>query len=262
MSAPLYTVGAAGYDHVFASATQRFVPALLRAACVANGRSVLDVATGTGEAAAAAAAIVGPSGSVFAGDISPAMLDVARNKLGDTAVVLEALDAHDLPYRDSQFDAVICQLGLMLFSDPARALAEFRRVLRQGGRVAVTVSTTPERTLFLRVAAVIARHVPGRAPALRQHFAITDERALGTLLASAAFRDIEVKVERHEFRFASFEDYFGGIERGATLSGQEYVSLPPSIQRAVRDEVRETLAKDCNGALAVPMEVLIGSGRR
>jgi ubiquinone/menaquinone biosynthesis C-methylase UbiE len=254
--------GAVGYDDVFARATQLFVPALLEAADIAPGHDVLDVATGTGIAAAAAHAAVGPSGTVVAGDISPAMLDIARVKLRDLPVVLQVMDAHLLPYADCRFDAVICQLGLMLFAKPARALAEFHRVLRPGGRASVTVSTVPQRTLFLRVAAVIARHVPARAAELARHFNIVETEDLRGLLAAAGFRDVRVESERREFQFASFEDYFAGIENGATLSGQEFVRLPAPVRSAVRDEVRRSLVGGSDGPFAIPMEVLIGSGRR
>jgi ubiquinone/menaquinone biosynthesis C-methylase UbiE len=262
MHAPLYTVGAAGYDDIFARATRLFMPALLRAAQLQSGHNVLDVATGTGEAAVAASTIVGAAGSVTAGDISPAMLDIARAKLRGARITLDIIDGHSLPYADQRFDTVLCQLGLMLFADPARALTEFRRVLRPGGRVAVTVSTTPERTLFLRVAAVIARHVPDRAAAIRQHFGILNEQSLRGLFVGAGLRDVRVESECRDFSFESFDAYFSGIEAGATLGGQEYVRLPPDLQRAVRRDVQQELTSDPDGPLSVPMEVLIGSGRR
>jgi ubiquinone/menaquinone biosynthesis C-methylase UbiE len=263
MSEILYAVGATGYDDTFADVTDLFLPALLRAARLATGQHVLDVATGTGVAAQGAAAIVGPSGRVIAGDISPAMLEVARRKLRESPVTVDTLDAHALPFADGHFDAVICQLGLMLFSDRPRALAEFRRVLRPDGRVAVSVSTTPERTLYLRVSAAIARHVPSKASTLNRCFDIADAGRLGALLADAGFRDIQVESECRELRFASFDTYFGDIENGATLSGQEYVCLPENVRQRVRADVRrDLLAEGPDGPLTINMEVLIGSGRR
>jgi ubiquinone/menaquinone biosynthesis C-methylase UbiE len=257
-----YYGGAAGYDDAFAHVTGLFVPAVLAAARLAPGQQVLDVATGTGEAAQAAAAIVGPSGTVVAGDISPAMLDIARCKLNAVPVTFERFDAHALPYPDGRFDAVICQLGLMLFADPACALAEFHRVLRAGGRVAASVTTTPERTLYMRIGATIARHVPSKADMFNRNFNIPDPDHLHTLLADAGFRDIRVESECNELRFASFDDYFSGIENGATLSGQEYVRLPETLRRAVREDVRRDLHVNGSEGLTVKMEVLVGSGQR
>jgi ubiquinone/menaquinone biosynthesis C-methylase UbiE len=263
MSEPLYTAGAAGYDEVFAQVTGLFVPALLSAARLAPGQHVLDVATGTGAAAEAAASMVGPSGSVVAGDISPAMLDVAKRRLYEAPVTFESVDAHALPYPDERFDAVICQLGLMLFSDPARALTEFHRVLRERGRAAVSVSTARERTIFLRVGAAIAQHTPTGTKPFNRYFDISDTGRLHALLAGAGFRDIRVESECRELRFASFDDYFGAIENGATLCGQEYVRLSGKVQRAVREDVRrDLLAGRSDGPVAINMEVLVGSGQR
>ena len=129
MTQPVYNTGAVGYDEFFGQVTRLYIPALLEAGRLREGQTVLDVATGTGIAAEAALAVVGPSGSVIGGDVSLNMLDVARKRLANLPVRLEQFDAHTLPFSDGSFDAVICQLGLMFFDDPLRALREFRRVL-------------------------------------------------------------------------------------------------------------------------------------
>jgi ubiquinone/menaquinone biosynthesis C-methylase UbiE len=263
MAQPIYAGASEGYDQLFARATQLFVPALLRAARVVSGQAVLDVATGTGAAARAAAELVGPSGSVIGGDVSPAMLEAARRNLAGLPVTLAILDGQALPFPDGRFDAVICQLGLMFFADPARGLCEFHRVLRNGGRVAVSVTTTPERSLFARIGAVIARHVPERAEKLNRFFSIPSAERLRSLIGGAGFREVDVQAESRAIQFASFDAYFCGIEKGATLSGQEFVQLPAELQRRIREEVRQGLGvTNDNRELIVEMEVLIGSARR
>ena len=84
MTEPLYVGGAGGDDELFARVTRSFIPALFGAARITPGHRVLDVATGTGAAAEAAAEIVGPAGEVCAGDVSSTMLDVARRNLKNT----------------------------------------------------------------------------------------------------------------------------------------------------------------------------------
>jgi ubiquinone/menaquinone biosynthesis C-methylase UbiE len=139
---------AAGYDRTIGEMTRRLVPSLLRAARLAPGMRVLDVATGTGLAAEAAAAAVGPIGHVTAADISPAMLDRVRERLGGLPnVAFSVEDGQDLGFRDRRFDAVVCNMGLMFFPNPVRGLSEFRRVLRHGGRAAVSVFTRADRAL-------------------------------------------------------------------------------------------------------------------
>lgn len=263
MAEPIYAGASEGYDQLFARATQLFIPALLRAAHLAPGQAILDVATGTGAAARAAADIVGPTGSVIAGDISPTMLEAARRNLAGFPIRLEILDGQALPYPDDRLDAVICQLGLMFFTDPVRGLSEFYRVLRSGGWVAVSVTTTPERSLFARIGAVIARHAPEKAEKLNRFFSISTADRLHSLLVGAGFRDIEVHPESRRIEFASFAAYFSGIEKGATLSGQEFVQLSADLKRRVRQEVWEGLGAPEEGQrLLIDMEVLVGSGRR
>jgi ubiquinone/menaquinone biosynthesis C-methylase UbiE len=76
---------AAGYDRAFASVSTHFVPFLLRAARIGPGMRVLDIAAGTGLAAQAAVGIVGPAGHVTAADVSVAMVEKARARLGNAA---------------------------------------------------------------------------------------------------------------------------------------------------------------------------------
>ena len=96
-----------------------FVPAVLAAAEVRGGDRVLDVATGPGEAVLGARAAIQPAGRVIGTDIAPAMLTAARARLGEEAFQAVATDGQALAFRDGSFDAVVCQLGLQFFPDPA-----------------------------------------------------------------------------------------------------------------------------------------------
>jgi len=263
MGKPLYLSGAAGYDQLFARITRSFMPALLAAADIAAGHRVLDVATGTGAAAEAAAEIVGPAGEVIAGDISRTMLNVARRHMQTSGVKFELLDGHALPYPKDRFDRVLCQMGLMFFEDPARGLSEFHRVLTAAGRAAVSVNSTPERSLFLRVATAIGRYVPSKADELNRYASIRTIERLGGLLRGAGFAAVEVHGESRSFTFASFDDYFSGIEAGAGLAGQEYVKLPEDIRRDVRQDVRRSFPGGAQDTpFTIEMEVLVGAGRK
>src|SRR5712671_2538798 len=98
---------AAEYDRAFAHVTAHFMPFLLRAAHIAPGMHVLDIATGTGLSAEAALAAVGPTGHVIAADVSPAMAEKARERLGkapNASVSVE--DGQALSFADCSFDGV------------------------------------------------------------------------------------------------------------------------------------------------------------
>ena len=117
---------AAEYDRAFAHVTAYFMPFLLRAAHIAPGMRVLDVATGTGLSAEAALAAVGPTGHVTAADLSPAMAEKARERLGKAPnVSVSVEDGQALSFSGGSFDAVLCNLGLMFFPNPGRVCRSF-----------------------------------------------------------------------------------------------------------------------------------------
>ena len=74
---------AAEYDRAFAHVARYFMPFVLRAARIARGMRVLDIAAGTGLSAEAALSAVGPTGHVTAADVSPAMVERSRERLGE-----------------------------------------------------------------------------------------------------------------------------------------------------------------------------------
>ncbi len=116
--------------------------ALLAAAGVATGMTLLDLACGAGEPAVTASRLVGTEGRVTATDLSLPMQDALRERIarhGLANVHCQQADMKALPFADASFDAVTCRFGLMYARDPARAIAESARVLRGGGRVAYMV---------------------------------------------------------------------------------------------------------------------------
>lgn len=109
-------------------------------AAVSTGapRRVLDVATGTADLAIALKRQL-PGSEVIGVDVSDPMLDIGRLKVERSGleVELDWADGMDLAFPDQSFDAVTIAYGLRNFSDRRRGLAEFRRVLRPAGRLAV-----------------------------------------------------------------------------------------------------------------------------
>lgn len=256
------TAAAAGYERGFARVSSHFIPFLLSAAEISAGHRVLDVATGTGLAAEAALALVGPAGHVTATDISPQMADRARERLKAARnATVEVKDGQALGLRDGSFDAVVCSLGLMFFPDPAQGLGQFRSVLRDGGRAAVSVNTVPERSYNNRIHPIIGRYVPSLAADAARLFSLGDERTLRTLFATAGFRDVDVTSEKRCFGVDSFDEYFQHVERGWGSAGQLFVSLPPETQHAVREDVRRDVG-DAGGPIDIEVEFMFASGRK
>jgi ubiquinone/menaquinone biosynthesis C-methylase UbiE len=224
---------------------------------------VLDVSTGTGEAALGALPIVGASGFVIGADISPAMLEGARARLNEPLFWPVAGDGQALPFRDASFDRVICQLGLQFFPSPALGLAEFRRVLRSGGSMAVCVISTPDKAPMWGILAdAISRFLPGLRNILYLSFSLGDPARLEGLLAGAGFRDIRVERETRGDITASFDEYWAPVEAGIGSIPQSYLTLSDADRSSVREEVRARLSRfESDGKLLMSVEMLIGTGR-
>lgn len=122
---------------------------------VTSGMRVLDVATGTGEQAIAFAK---RGADVVAIDMSPAMLAIARTKIGAANVTLIEADATALPFPDASFDVVSTSFALheMPPEVRARAVQELVRVARPGARVVVVDYALPHRPAW---AAIVTRAV-------------------------------------------------------------------------------------------------------
>jgi demethylmenaquinone methyltransferase/2-methoxy-6-polyprenyl-1,4-benzoquinol methylase len=164
-------------------------------AVVRYGDRVLDACCGTGDLAIAAKAA---GGSVTGLDFSPRMLERARAKSGEIEWVQGDLLA--LPFDDASFDAATVGFGVRNLDDLERGLAELRRVLRPGGRLAILEITQPRgllapfyRLWFDRLVPLLGRVLPGGSaytylPASVRRFPGPED--LGALLRDAGFEDV------------------------------------------------------------------------
>ncbi|GMR07592.1 MAG: methyltransferase domain-containing protein [Gammaproteobacteria bacterium] len=137
----LFDTIAGGYDNPSMRLFPFVADKLVSIARLAPGEKVLDVATGTGMVAIAAAQMVAPQGRVMAIDMSQQMLDKADiniKKLTSGNVDLFEMDADSLDFRSNYFHAVLCSFGIFFLPDMLAGLKEWVRVTREGGRVAFT----------------------------------------------------------------------------------------------------------------------------
>jgi SAM-dependent methyltransferase len=150
----------------------------------------------------------------------------------------------------------------MYLPDLGRGLREFRRVLRAHGRLAVQVWSAPARVQYLGMLAdALSRHFPAQREAIYSPTSLGDPARLDRQLRDAGFHDVSVVAETREIAFASFDEYWGGVEAGAGKLGQFYLELPPAARRVVREEVARHMAPlEKSGRLVLRSEALIGRG--
>jgi SAM-dependent methyltransferase len=180
-------VDESAYDRYIGRWSRLFLPDLCAAARIDEQQAVLEVASGTGEAALAVLSMIGSSGVVVGVDISTAMVEVASSRLGGRPYFAVAGDAEALPFASASFDVVVCQWGLMFFPNPSLAVAEWRRVLRDDCRVWACVIGSPERAPMWGILAdVLSRHLPDQAEAL--HMSVRGPRRASSRRRHVAHR--------------------------------------------------------------------------
>ena len=201
------------------------------------GDRVLDLGTGTGSVAMRAAALVGPGGRVTGVDISPDMLELARQRLieaGHTNVDLREGRAERLPADDGTVDVLLASLSLMYVIDRAAAARELSRVLRPGGRLVAAVWAAAERcdiVLFQQTAGRFAPPppVPSVGPG-----ALADPTGFLVQLADAG---ITARVETEELGF-DFPDFDLAWE---VLAGVTTAQLAPEQEQEAKEAVQAVM---------------------
>ena len=151
---------------------------------------VLEIAAGTGVVTRALASGLEAEVSIVATDLNPAMLEHAAARGTSRAVEWRPADAMELPFRDAEFDAVVCQFGAMFFPDKARAFSEARRVLRPGGLFLFNVWDRIQENEFADVVtSALARVFPDDPPRFlaRTPHGYHDAAAVRRDLASGGF---------------------------------------------------------------------------
>ena len=209
----VFSRAAATYDRIGPQFFAHFGQRLVERAHLTPGADVLDVAAGRGAVLFAAAQQVGPSGRVWGIDLSA---DMVRETLADIhragwqQVTMQQMDAEQLDFPAAAFDRVLCGLAVWFFPQPHRALHEFFRVLRPGGRVGLT--TWADDCPFLtwcrkELTASLPPKAPPAAGSPEAPRFDTPAR-LEVALQQAGFIDIHITMEEADFVYTQDEDWW------------------------------------------------------
>jgi ubiquinone/menaquinone biosynthesis C-methylase UbiE len=215
---------------------------LIRVANVQLGERVLDVACGTGIVARQIAPRVGLQGTVIGLDHNPNALSVAGAAAEREGLAIEwhTGSAEQLPFPDGSFDLIMCQFGLMFFTDQHKALTEMHRVLRAGGRVVVSVWQGLERHPFYQTLDAVSRQHLGKS-SVQAIFSLGDSNELRQLLTDAGFQQVEVEPASITARYSNPEEFIVweiGVDPDETPTLQ---SLDAPTQQAILAAVRQDM---------------------
>jgi SAM-dependent methyltransferase len=217
----------------------RWAPDLVEAAGVRSGERALDVACGTGAVTRLLAVRVGPAGKVVGLDINPGMLAAARRAAPSPSIEWLEGSAVKMPLPDASFDAVVCQQGLQFFPDKAAALSEMRRVLKRGGRLALSCWRSIEHTPgYLALEQALARRI-GPEKAALPPFSLGDAGTIRVLAAGAGFREVKLRAEAKMVRFRSAEHMVRAVVGGAPTMMGALVEQGEGVLDAIVAEVAD-----------------------
>lgn len=232
--------------------------AMIERLAIAEDQQHLDIAAGTGEPGLSVARLA-PKGRVVLTDLAPEMLDVAARRAsaqGITNVETKVCSADDLPFGDGVFDSVSVRFGYMFFPDPARATAEFTRVLRPGGRICSAVWINPEEnpwTAILMQAIGTEVELPPPDPEGPNMFRCAAPGYITAVYEAAGLGDVAEWDVDVELATSSPAEYWEVMSEHVSLA----IAALQQVDEAARDRIRGTVIAnvseyDRDGKVRVP----------
>ena len=197
------------------------------------GDTILDLAGGPGDNGFLAAQRVGPNGKVIVTDFAPEMVAVARRiatAASLTNVETRVLDAEKMDLDDDSVDGIICRWGFMLMLDPEAALGECRRVLTEGGRLALSVWGGPEKNPWVTLTGMTMMELghppPGDPFAPGGMFSLADHGKIRSMLSSAGFSEISIEEMAVDWKYDSFDQLWNFVTQVAGALAALVKELP------------------------------------
>jgi SAM-dependent methyltransferase len=247
------------YHHAFGSLTSQTIAPLLDAAQVKRGMLFLDVASGPGYVAAAAAK---RGATVLGVDFSAAMVGHARQL--HSGIDFREGDAEQLPLGNGLFDAAGMNFGILHLGQPEAALMEAHRVLRSGGRFAFSVWAKPDETIgFGIVLRAVELHGEPRVelPEGPPFFRYSDPEECTHGLIVAGFESPAVIKVSQTWRLPAGDGLFKAMKDSTVRTAGLLRAQKPTVLGKIRDAMRLELENYTKGdVVELPMPALIACG--
>jgi ubiquinone/menaquinone biosynthesis C-methylase UbiE len=223
---------------------------IIRLIAPKEGDVILDVASGTGEPGLTIASMIG-DGTVVITDLSEGMLETAREKAaaaGSMNVQVHSADVSALPFEDDTFDAISCRFGFMFFPNIQQAATELRRVLKPGGRMAVSVWSKSEDNFWVMATLNTLRQrlqlpLPlSDAPGM---FRCAEEGFIASIFKAAGFKNIKESSVRGELLPDTLERYWNFMTEVITPVVAALSDVSDEMKVTLKQEVLDVINARC-----------------
>jgi ubiquinone/menaquinone biosynthesis C-methylase UbiE len=245
---------AAHYEECWSRQLRGAQERLLAVAALGAGEQVLDVACGTGLVTFAAAAAVGATGMVVGTDLSEQMVELAAQRAPPNVRIVR-MDAEKLDFPDATFDVALSSLGLMYVPDTDRAIAEMRRVIKPGGRVAVVVWGARRQCGWAEIFPIVDARVKSEVCPL--FFRLGAGDALTRELEAAGFTNVRSERLTIPLRYDTPDEACAAAFVGGPVA-LAYSRFADDVREQVHAEYLQSIAPYRDGAgYSVPGEFVV-----
>jgi ubiquinone/menaquinone biosynthesis C-methylase UbiE len=249
--------GAEAYErHLVPAIFAPWAALALELAELRPGERVLDAACGTGIVARLARSRVGATGKVTGVDLNPGMLEVARRSSEQEAPSIAWLkgDLEALPFTAGEFDVVLCQQGLQFAANKAAVLGELHRVLREGGRLILSVWRDLQHCPYMvALTSALRDHVsPDASQRMSAPCSLASADQLKELMRQGGFQHVQVRIDVLPARISALEPFLVGQFLASPIAA-DIGALDESGRGTLLDEIQLRPYLDDSG-LVVPFE--------
>lgn len=208
------------------------------------GDKILDLACGTGIVARIAHQCMDAQGSIKGLDINESMLEVAKDtsKTLSPPIAWYQGDATHLPFEENSLDIVFCQQALQFFPDRSQVLQEILRMLKPGGKAAVSVLRSLEKNPGYKIlAGLLDRHVGKEAGTMmRSPFPPWEKDRLLNEFTQEGFKNLRLRISIGSVRYPSPEEFLKQEAASSPLSGP-LSEINPEVKDQLVSELTQAL---------------------